>query len=325
LTGVKPIVCDDHAGLKAARRAMLRALCRLLHCPAGCTRSTPALSLTVSFAVLLAALLHASWNALIKGGRDVLLDTSALVVGAGLLALPFVFIVPLPAPASWPFIAASVTIHLAYYYLLIAAYRAGDLSLVYPLMRGVAPLLTAVLGVVLLGELPSSLGWAGMLAISGGVFLLAWRALGHAPSVSREGAAIGFALTNAAVIATYTLVDGIGARRAADPWSYIVWLFVLDMVPFSLFMLATRRQRFIGFLRANALRGLAGGALSAGAYAISVWAMTRAPIALVASLRETSVLFATLLGAHLLRERLTPRRWAGVCAVVAGVVALKAG
>jgi drug/metabolite transporter (DMT)-like permease len=280
-----------------------------------------ALSLAVSFAVLFAALLHASWNALIKGGRDVLLDTSAIVVGAGLIALPLLFVVPVPARESWPFIAASVTIHLAYYYLLIAAYRVGDLSLVYPLMRGVAPLLTAVLGVALLGEVPSPFGWAGMLAISGGVFLLAYRALGHAPS----RAAIGFALTNAAVIAAYTLVDGSGARRAGDAWGYIVWLFVLDMLPFSLFMLATRRAQFLSFLRANALRGLAGGALSAGAYAISVWAMTRAPVALVASLRETSVLFATLLGARLLRERLTARHWAGVVAVVAGVVALKAG
>jgi len=280
-----------------------------------------ALSLTVSLAVLLAALLHASWNALIKGGRDVLLDTSAIVVGAGVLAIPFLFVVPVPARESWPFIAASVTIHLAYYYLLVAAYRVGDLSLVYPLMRGVAPLLTAVLGVFLLGEVPSALGWTGMLAISGGVFLLAYRALGHAPS----RAAISFALTNAAVIAAYTLVDGTGARRAGDAWGYIVWLFVLDMLPFSLFMLATRRAQFVSFLRANALRGLAGGALSAGAYAISVWAMTRAPVALVASLRETSVLFATLLGARLLRERLTARRWAGVAAVVAGVLALKAG
>ena len=280
-----------------------------------------ALSLTVSLAVLLAALLHASWNALIKGGRDVLLDTSAIVVGAGVLAIPFLFVVPVPARESWPFIAASVTIHLAYYYLLVAAYRVGDLSLVYPLMRGVAPLLTAVLGVFLLGEVPSALGWTGMLAISGGVFLLAYRALGHAPS----RAAISFALTNAAVIAAYTLVDGTGARRAGDAWGYIVWLFVLDMLPFSLFMLATRRAQFVSFLRANALRGLAGGALSAGAYAISVWALTRAPVALVASLRETSVLFATLLGARLLRERLTARRWAGVAAVVAGVLALKAG
>jgi drug/metabolite transporter (DMT)-like permease len=279
------------------------------------------LSLAVSFAVLLAALLHASWNALIKGGRDVLLDTSAIVVGAGVVAIPFLFVVPVPARESWPFIAASVTIHLAYYYLLVAAYRVGDLSLVYPLMRGVAPLLTAVLGVALLGEVPSAFGWAGMLAISGGVFLLAYRALGHAPS----RAAIGFALTNAAVIAAYTLVDGTGARRAGDAWGYIVWLFVLDMLPFSLFMLVTRRMQFVSFLRANALRGLAGGALSAGAYAISVWAMTRAPVALVASLRETSVLFATLLGARLLRERLTARRWAGVAAVVAGVLALKAG
>ena len=278
------------------------------------------MTLTVSFAVLLAALLHASWNAMIKGSRDVLLDTAGIVVGAGLVAVPFLFLVPFPAAAAWPYLLTSATIHLAYYYLMVNAYRVGDLTLVYPLMRGVAPLLTGVAGIALLGEAPSALAWTGMLLISGGVFALAFRALGHAPSRS----AIGFALANAAVIAAYTLVDGKGARVATDAWSYITWLFVIDAFPFSLYMLARHRARFIDYLRAHPDRGLIGGGLSAAAYAISVWAMTQAPVALVASLRETSVLFATLIGARLLKEYLSPRRWAGVLAVVAGVIALKA-
>jgi drug/metabolite transporter (DMT)-like permease len=278
------------------------------------------MTLTVSFAVLLAALLHAAWNAMIKGGRDVLLDTAAIVAGAGLLALPFIFVVPLPSAAAWPYILASVATHLAYYYLMVNAYRTGDLSLVYPLMRGVAPLITAVLGIVWLREMPAPHAWLGMALISLGVIALALRSADHAPS----RVAIGFALANACVIATYSIIDGTGARLSGNVWSYIVWLFVIDALPFTLFMLATRRRAFVQALWARRRNGLIGGGLSAGAYAISVWAMTQAPVALVASLRETSVLFATLIGARLLHEKLTPRRWLGVVAVVVGVVALKA-
>ena len=283
-------------------------------------RSALTLTLTISFAVLFAALLHASWNAMIKGGRDVLLDTAAIVAGAGVVALPFLFVVPLPDPASWPYIAASIATHLAYYYLMVNAYRTGDLSLVYPLMRGVAPLITAVLGIVWLREMPAPFTWFGMLLISLGVIALALRTVDHAPSRT----AVGFALGNAAVIAVYSIVDGSGARLAGNVWSYIVWLFVLDAVPFTVFMLVTRRGAFVRALWARCRNGLIGGSLSAGAYAISVWAMTKAPVAAVASLRETSVLFATLIGARLLKEKLNLRRWAGVVAVVLGVLALKA-
>jgi len=278
------------------------------------------MSLTVSMAVLLAALLHASWNAMIKGGGDVLHDTAGIIVGAMLIGLPFLWVVSVPPAAAWPFIVASITVHLAYYWLMISAYRVGDLSLVYPLMRGVAPLITAVAGIAVLGEMPAAVAWLGMLLVSGGVFMLGYRALGHAPS----RAAVVFALANAAVIALYTLIDGQGARISGDAWSYIVWLFVLDGIPFSLWMLATRRATFIAHLRSRSRRSLIGGGLSAAAYAISVWAMTKAPVALVASLRETSVLFATLIGARLLHERLSARRWSGVIAVVLGVLALKA-
>ncbi|MFN9807015.1 MAG: EamA family transporter [Betaproteobacteria bacterium] len=278
------------------------------------------MSLAVSFAVLLAALLHATWNAMIKGGRDVLLDTAAIVVGAGLVALPFLPLVPLPQPQAWPYIIASVVTHLAYYFLMVNAYRTGDLSLVYPLMRGVAPLITAVLGIFWLREMPATFAWAGMLLISAGVIALALRTADHSPS----GKAVSFALANACVIAIYSIIDGNGARASGNVWSYIVWLFVLDAIPFTLYMLVTRRRAFLQALWQRRRNGMIGGGLSAGAYAISVWAMTQAPVALVASLRETSVLFATLIGARLLNEKLTPRRWAGVAAVVLGVIALKA-
>jgi drug/metabolite transporter (DMT)-like permease len=281
-------------------------------------------SLEVSLAVLLAALLHASWNAMIKGGRDVLMDTAAIVAGAGVVAVPFIFVVPAPHPASWPYIFASIVTHLAYYFFMVSAYRSGDLSLVYPLMRGVAPLLTGLLAIVWMNEWPGVLGWTGMLLISVGVIALALRPARLGPALHGHSRAVGFALGNAVVIAIYTIIDGSGARLSGNAWSYIVWLFVLDALPFSLYMLVTRRGAFIGALSERSQRGLIGGGLSAAAYAISVWAMTKAPVALVASLRETSVLFATLIGARLLKEHLTTRRWAGVAAVVVGVIALKA-
>lgn len=259
---------------------------------------------------------------MLKGGRDVLLDTAAIVIGAGLLATPFLFFVQVPAAAAWPYLLGSITTHVAYYYLMINAYRTGDLSLVYPLMRGVAPLITAVLGMIWLQELPGTVSWIGMLLISVGVVALA---LNPAKAATRKGTAksVRFALANAAVIATYTLIDGAGARLAGDPWGYIVWLFVLDALPFALYMLATHRSELFSSLAERRYRGLIGGGFSAAAYGISVWAMTKAPVALVASLRETSVLFAALIGARVLKEHLTPRRWAGVAAVVVGVIAIK--
>ena len=231
---------------------------------------------------------------------------------------------PLPAAASWPYILASVATHVAYYYLMINAYRSGELSLVYPLMRGVAPLLTGVIAIFWMGEWPSAVGWAGMALISLGVIALALRQTRLGPALHGHGRAVTFALANAVVIAIYTIIDGSGARLAGNAWSYIVWLFVLDAVPFTAFMLMRHRGTFITALAERRRRGVIGGGLSAAAYAISVWAMTKAPVALVASLRETSVLFATLIGARLLKEHLTPRRWAGVGAVVLGVIALKA-
>ena len=186
-------------------------------------------------------------------------------------------------------------------------------------MRGTAPLITALLGVILLREWPGLVSWSGITLISLGVFALALRTIDQRPSA----AAVGFALANAAVIAVYTIIDGRGARVAQDAWSYICWLFLVDSLPFTLLVAWLRRGTFMRAMYERRWRGLVGGSLSAAAYAISVWAMTKAPVALVASLRETSVLFAALIGARVLHERLSPRRWAGACAIVLGALALK--
>ena len=148
------------------------------------------MSIEITLAVLLAALLHASWNAMIKGGSDVLLDTATIVAGAGLIGLPFLLVVPLPAPASWPYIFGSIVVHLAYYFLMVNAYRTGELSLVYPLMRGVAPLITALLGIIWLRELPAPISWLGMLMISLGVIALALRPTRQRTCAAGHGRAV---------------------------------------------------------------------------------------------------------------------------------------
>ncbi|MFM7808051.1 MAG: EamA family transporter, partial [Planctomycetota bacterium] len=222
---------------------------------------------------------------------------------------------------AWPFIGASVAMHMAYYGLLAGAYRHGDLALTYPLMRGVAPLLTTLLGATLLGEWPGSLAVVGIALICAGVIALAARSSSRTPS--RRATAM--ALANAGVIAAYTLIDGAGARRSGDALGYAAWIFAANAVPCTAWICATRGRAFWRHVASHPARAAGGGALSGVAYAICIWAMTIAPISLVAALRETSVLFAAVIGSRLLRERLTWLHWAGVAAVVAGIAATRLG
>ena len=278
------------------------------------------ISLGVTLAVLGAGMLHAGWNMLLKSapGGDPLLDTAGVVAASSfwsLLALPFVAI---PAAGAWPFIAASATIHFAYYLTLTGAYRTGDLSFAYPLMRGTAPLLVALLGIALLHEWPTLQAAAGIALISAGIISIAFVHPGRHPR-----AAVHWALANAAIIACYTFVDGTGARASGDAWGYAFWLMFLEGFPF-LFWIAVRRGRpALPYMTGGTRRSLATGAGSVMAYAIVLWAMTRAPVALVAALRETSVVFATLFGALILKEGLGWRRLAGATSVALGVAALK--
>lgn len=275
------------------------------------------LTLGVTLAVLGAALLHAAWNAIIKSGRDPLLDTALIALSGTLVSLPLLALVAPPEPASWPYLAASVAVHLGYYTALAGAYKAGDLSHGYPIMRGTAPLLIAAVSVFWFREALSPTAWAGVLLISGGVL-----SLGMAGGGASRGAT-GWALLNALIIAVYTVADGAGVRLAGRAEGYVVWLFLFMGLPFGLAVLAIKRGEFLRHAAAHWGRGLAGAVLSGLSYGIALWAMTRAPVAVVAALRETSVIFAALIGAWFLKEGHLRERVSGAVIVFAGLVALR--
>jgi drug/metabolite transporter (DMT)-like permease len=273
------------------------------------------LSLGVTLAVLGAGLLHAGWNALLKSapGGDPLLDTATIVAGSGFCGLVIIPFVALPDPAAWKFAAASAFIHWGYYVTLAQAYRIGDLSFAYPLMRG-----TTVLGIVFLRELPTAQIALGIVLICAGIVGIAFvRHNRHPP------AAAFWALANAAIIASYTLIDGAGARASGNALSYIAWLIFLEGIPFLTWIYARRGKVAAAYLARGWRRGLIGGSASLVAYGIVLWAMTRAPVAAVAALRETSVLFAALFGAIWLKEGFGVLRLAGAASVVLGIAALK--
>ncbi len=278
------------------------------------------LTLGVTLAVLGAGLLHAGWNALLKsaGGGDPLLDTATVVAGStacSLVALPFL---PLPDRGAWPFIAASTIIHFGYYLTLAQAYRTGDLSFAYPLMRGSAPLIVTVLGAVFLRELPAAHVIAGIALISIGIIGIAFARREHHPP-----AAAYWAFANAAIIAVYTLVDGAGARASGNALGYVLWLTFIEGIVFLTWIRRRRGASATAYVRNQWRRGLTGGFCSVAAYGIVLWAMTRAPIAAVSALRETSVIFAALIGALWLKEGFGLARLAGAATVVVGVATLK--
>jgi len=278
------------------------------------------LTLGITLAVLGAGFLHASWNALLKSsaGGDAFLDTASVVAGSSLCALAVVAFVSFPPAAAWPFIATSSVVHFGYYVTLAQAYRTGDLSFAYPLMRGSAPLLVTVLGSIVLREPPSVQMTVGIVLISLGIVSIAFiQRRRHSRS------AIAWAFANAAIIATYTLVDGAGARASGNAASYVTWLIFLEGIPFVVWVIVRRGAPAWAYLRTSWRTGIVGGACSLAAYGIVLWAMTRAPIAAVAALRETSVLFATLMGSVWLKEGYGWRRLAGAASVVAGIAALK--
>jgi drug/metabolite transporter (DMT)-like permease len=277
------------------------------------------MELPVFLAVLAAAACHAGWNALLKLRLEPLLALSLIAAASGLVAVVLLPFCGLPAPGAWIYIAASLAIHLVYYVSLGEAYRTGELSQVYPIARGAAPLITALGAWAWLGEALSVTAWAGICVLASGILILSIR-----DGVKRfDVRATGFALITACSISAYTLADGIGAREGGTTFAYIVWLFVLDGLMMLFFGLAVFRGAFVRELRVSWHLILAGGALSATAYAIAIWAMTQAPIAMVAALRETSVLFAAALGVIFLREPLKLSRIIAACLVLAGMLLLR--
>lgn len=277
----------------------------------------------VFLAVLAAAAMHAGWNAFLKLRVEPFLAMVLVTTFAGVVALPAWPFLGVPRLEAWPWLLASVALHLGYYVALTKAYERADMSQVYPIARGGAPLLTAAIGVSLLGESLTPLQGAGVAALGLGVMLISL--LGRRRGAAFDPAALGYAGLTAISVCGYTLVDGVGARTAGDPHAYSASLFVIDAFPLLAFALWRRGAAGLAPLRPYLLQGLAGGALSLGAYWIAIWAMTVAPIPLVAAVRESSVLFAALIAVVLLKEPLQPGRASAAVVIVCALALMRLG
>ncbi len=275
------------------------------------------LTLEAAGLVLMAALFHARWNALVKTSGDrlaVLAMLNGVSAVFAMLVLPFVEV---PARESWVYLGASIVLHSGYYFFLIGAYRVGDLSHVYPLARGLSPLLVAGAAVAFAGETLSFAAFMGVLLACAGIVSLSFDG---GPPWRGDRRPLLFALGTAVFIASYTIVDGIGVRAAGSVAGYIAWLFALDAIPIVVvaWMLRSRELRWT--LRSEWKKGAVGGVLALAAYGLVIWAMSLAAMAAVSALRETSVIFAALIGTILLKERFGTLRISAAVLVAAGVV-----
>ena len=272
-------------------------------------------------AVLLAAACHAGWNALIKIGLDPLSTTTLVAIGAAAVSLVCLPLAGMIASEAWPWLGASTIIHLLYFAALIESYRTGDLGQVYPIARGSAPLMTAVVSAAFVGEHLSPLGWGGIVMLAAGVLLLSAR--GGSGIVELDRRTVGYALLTALTICAYSVTDGIGVRVSQNPLAYALWLFLANAIALLPYALWRDRNGVTAAIRRFGPRGLAGGALQTLSYGIVLWAMTLAPISLVASLRETSVLFGTMIAVIVLREPLRTSRVAAAILIVCGLVLIR--
>ena len=273
------------------------------------------MSLAVFSILLVAAVLHAGWNALVRRDRDRGAAATAVAAGGAIVGAALLPFLPRLSPAAVPYIVASGAIHLAYFELIARAYRHGELSVAYPIMRGLAPLIVTLAAVAFV-EPASARVLFGVVVVACGIVALGADGL-------RRQHAIGSALANAVVIAAYTLVDGLGARISGAPETYVAWVVVAaGAITLSARLLRQGRVVLTG-LRARVPMALASGAMTYASYGIALWAMTVAPIGAVAAVRESSVLFATAIGAVALGERFGPLRWLAAALVVGGLVLVK--
>jgi drug/metabolite transporter (DMT)-like permease len=269
--------------------------------------------------VLLSALLHATWNAFLHLSED-------RVWLLGMMAIPYiavsavgVLVLPMPAPAAWPYIFASVVLEFGYLLALIRAYKSGDFGQIYPIARGVSPMLVFVGALVFAGEVLKPLAALGVALVSIGIVSLAFRR-----RMRFSGESVPFALLTGLFISAYSVVDGIGARLAGNGLSYIMWVYLIWNVP--QFLLAWHWRGgaeglFIG--RTVVIKGITAGLLALGAYCLIIEAYRYLPIAMVSALRELSSIFAVLIGWLFMREKLTPRRVVACALVTLGAVLIR--
>ncbi|MFG3491980.1 MULTISPECIES: EamA family transporter [unclassified Streptomyces] len=272
----------------------------------------------VTLAVLIAAVTHASWNALAHHIRDQLLSFTLISGGGALIGLVTALFVPLPAAAAWPYLAASALLHVGYMLLLMRSFSLGDFGQMYPIARGTAPLAVTALAAVFVDEVPDGWQLLGVaVACAGLTGLAVWGIRGtgtrpHWPALLAAGAT-GLA------IAGYTVVDGVGVRASGTPLGYIAWLMVLEGLAIPAYALWTRRTALLPQLRPYAGRGLLGALLSVIAYGLVLWAQTKAPLAPVAALRESSIIVGAAIGAVLFKERFGGPRIAAAGLMAVGI------
>ncbi len=273
----------------------------------------------VAALVLASALMHASWNAAVKGrSGDPLVSSTALALAWAILGIPLLFVIAPPELAALPYLIGSVAVHVVYFTLLVVAYREGDLSFVYTIARGLPPLLVGLAALFIANEEPTIVGWAGIALVTSGV---CWLGLAKAGAPSRR--VLVLSLSIALCIATYTMLDGLGVRVAANTASYILWLLTVQGALFATGALLFKGRSLAREVWSRRYLGLGLGVLSALGYAVALWAMSQAPIGLVAALRETGVLFAALIGAFALREPFGRHRIPAAILIASGAVCIR--
>lgn len=278
------------------------------------------MSVSVFLAVISAAVLHACWNALVKGGADKRLNMAGVVIGHVPLALLVLCLVPAPDPVSYPYILAGMVAHFGYQWFLLASYKIGDLTQVYPIARGSAPLIVALVSVGFLGVVLSAMEVLAIVTIAVGISSIAL--VRGADGVRNRNAAL-LALVTGCFIASYSLIDGTGARLSGSPFGFYAWLGIANSVIFALFMAATTPQVLRDLMGKGRMVFFVGGGASFAAYSLVIWAFTQAPIALVTALRETSIIFALLLGVGFMGERLNLAKVVSTMVTLMGVILLR--
>jgi drug/metabolite transporter (DMT)-like permease len=266
--------------------------------------------------ILSAALLHATWNAILRGGADRLWSITVMCAVSAVVALPFLVFLPLPARASWPCIALSSALQVSYCLFLVRAYREGGLAQVYPIARGTSPLLVTLGAAVVAGErlTPAALG--GVALVSMGIMALAFE---KARPSARSTLA---ALATGVFIAAYTLTDGVGARLSGHAQSYTAWLFLVQGGAMPVVYIALRGRLVVPLRSPETWKVLLGGVFGLLSYGVVIWALTLAPMGRVSALRETSILFAVVIGVVFLKEKPTLPRIAAALMIAGGAIAL---
>jgi uncharacterized membrane protein len=270
--------------------------------------------------MLFGALLSAVWNAIVKSGSNKFLHAVLVANCAALVAVILLPFLPQPARQAWAYIAASAVLQVVYFIFLAAAFRAGDISHAYPLMRGGAPLLVSLVSGPFIGEALSMGKWIGVILICTGVMGLAWQGRYR---TSAHSAVLRYGLANAAIIASYTVVDGIGVRKSEAAAAFTMWNVLLTGLILLSWTLITRPKELFVYAQGRLRLTFVGGVATITAYGIVLWAMTQAPIAAVAALRETSMIFVLAIAVLILKERVGVRRYAATALIACGAVVIR--